>query len=296
MDDPARITCAGMPPLKSGLGKWAQRVVAAEEWMEARLSKEFVVDNSNLKASTVGIAFRLSKNVDHRDRTLEGPYWGDSVTGLDAGDGWVRVGRRYLPRALSGQPVLLPASALGNHLARVGYGGLTKACSIDAHGVVHGAPAPWISRRFPGQPDDRASCRKRFHEKLAQRRRQHATGWSDDITLCVDAGGKASIYLTIIVDRMERRRCKAAVAAMRAMREKAWNTEGSRGKEREREREVEGEGERGGERDKDREREREREMALAICARTSPAASSAPTRAGSCRSPQALGRGRRQNP
>jgi len=220
VDDPARITCVGMPPLKSGLGKWAQRVVAAEDWMEARLSTEFVVDNSNLKASTVGLAFRLSKNVGHRDRTLEGPHWGDSVTGLDTGDGWVQVGRRYLPRALSGQPVLLPASALGHHLARVDSEGLTKACSIDAHGVVHGAPAPWISRRFPGQADDRASRRKRFHEKLAQRRRQHATGWGDDITLCVDAGGKASIYLTNIVDRMERRRCKAVVAAMRAVREK----------------------------------------------------------------------------
>ena len=220
VDDPARITCVGMPPLQSELGKWAQRVVAAEDWMEARLSTEFVVDNSNLKACTVGIAFRLSKKVDHRDWTVEGPHWGESVTGLDTGDSWVKVGLRYLPKALSGQPVLLPASALGHHLARVDSGGLTKACSIDAHGVVHGAPAPWISRRFPGQADDRASRRKRFHEKLAQRRRQHATGWGDDVTLCVDAAGKVSICLTNIADHMERRRCKAVRAAMRAVREK----------------------------------------------------------------------------
>jgi len=209
VDDPENIVCVGMPPLQSELGKWAQRVAAAEEWLEEKISTKFIVDNSNLKALTVGIAFRFSKNVNHRDRSTDGPHWGSTVTGVDQGDGWVKVGLRFLPKMLDGQPVLLPLAAQGNHLVSMG-GAKPKVFSINAHGVVHGAPA--AMRCFPGSCKDVASRLRRFHARRVQRRLEAAVCWGQDLTVCVDTEGKVSTFLYLFSDedRMERRRCKWA--------------------------------------------------------------------------------------
>eukprot|EP00972_Heterocapsa_arctica_P069645 10290975-Heterocapsa_arctica.AAC.1 len=36
-----------MPPLQSELGQWAQRIVAAKEWMKKQLSSEVILDDSS---------------------------------------------------------------------------------------------------------------------------------------------------------------------------------------------------------------------------------------------------------
>lgn len=218
IDDPEQITCAGpsagMPPLQSELGKWAARVVAAEEWLEERLSKEYIVDNTNLKALTVGIAWRLSKHVSHRDRSCDGPHWGSTIVGVDQGDGWVKVGRRYLPFVLDGQPVLIPAAARGNHLARVPGDGENKAFGVDLDGVVHVPSSCMKTRRFPGQPTNRAACLRRLHSRQAERRGEGKVSWLDDCRLCADEGGKVFAFLDLGASFKSdhRRRCRRAAA------------------------------------------------------------------------------------
>jgi len=67
----------------------------------------FLVDNSLLKQRGDGIRYRLSKDPEDKD----GPpaaQWGEYVQGGDEGDGWVRVGNRYLPAEVKGKRVLKP--------------------------------------------------------------------------------------------------------------------------------------------------------------------------------------------
>jgi len=114
----AEVKCTGTtsaPSLQSDLGQWAQAVIRAEEWLEyewirkqepSRL-REFLVHNTELRADTVGLAFRKSKDPWDRDHSLPGPRWGTTVAGFDEGDGWVKVGRHFLPLELGGANVLV---------------------------------------------------------------------------------------------------------------------------------------------------------------------------------------------
>jgi len=70
----------------------------------------FVVDNSQLLASADGLTYRLSKDDDDLDEKNIAP-WGSIVIGVDEGDGWLRVGGRYLPIEINGAPVLRPSTA-----------------------------------------------------------------------------------------------------------------------------------------------------------------------------------------
>ena len=69
----------------------------------------FLVDNSELKAKSKGLAYRNSKDPLDRDVNSERNVveknfeaWGSIVHGLDSGDGWIQVGHRYLPAMLNG--------------------------------------------------------------------------------------------------------------------------------------------------------------------------------------------------
>lgn len=104
-----RISSIGMPPLMSELGQWAESVIRAEQYRESQSQKptrSYVVDNGQLQAHSVGIEYRLSKNLQHRDTTVLGPEWGSVVRGIDTGDGWLVVGDRFLPMTLDGVKVL----------------------------------------------------------------------------------------------------------------------------------------------------------------------------------------------
>lgn len=70
------------------------------------LETEYLVDNSKLKAMTIGLAYRYSKHAQDRNHDIPGPFWGTTVMGIDQGDGWLKVGEHFLPAELEGAQVL----------------------------------------------------------------------------------------------------------------------------------------------------------------------------------------------
>eukprot|EP00930_Biecheleria_cincta_P082353 TRINITY_DN72105_c0_g1_i1.p1 TRINITY_DN72105_c0_g1~~TRINITY_DN72105_c0_g1_i1.p1 ORF type:complete len:381 (+),score=61.97 TRINITY_DN72105_c0_g1_i1:165-1307(+) len=127
-----------LPPLQSELGRWAQSIVLAEEWLVQQcreqqafmaVEKDFVLDNSSLKADTIGLAYRRSKNHSDRDHTIPGLEWGSGVTGLDEGDGWVQVGHYFLPKELDNVAVLVPRTKATQDAPALTADG----CAVDLH-------------------------------------------------------------------------------------------------------------------------------------------------------------------
>lgn len=79
---------------------------------------EYLVDNSALNVSAPGITYRLSKSLDDRDEDSAVVPWGTTCVGYDAGDGWLKVGDRFLPMEVQGIPVLVRcggAAAVQSH-------------------------------------------------------------------------------------------------------------------------------------------------------------------------------------
>jgi hypothetical protein len=77
--------------------------------MHRALRKEgdvYLVDNSQLKENSPGLPYCASRDTDDADPDGATAQWGATVTGVDLGDGWLRVGTRYLPMALRGCRVL----------------------------------------------------------------------------------------------------------------------------------------------------------------------------------------------
>jgi len=74
-----------------------------------RLPSKYCVDNSKLQAASEGLQFRGSKRWD--DRAEAQIHWGEIVTGVDEGDGWLKVVRDgqdlYLPFVANNSPVLV---------------------------------------------------------------------------------------------------------------------------------------------------------------------------------------------
>lgn len=68
--------------------------------------KPYLVDNSTLQATTKGLGYRLSTQLNDKDGD-EHAEWGTIVTGTDQGQGWLKVGPRYLPFSLGGKSVLI---------------------------------------------------------------------------------------------------------------------------------------------------------------------------------------------
>lgn len=112
-----------------------------------------------LMASTVGLTWRLSKHLGDRDKTRTPVPWGSTVVGIDEGDGWVKVGGRYLPTSVRGAQTLSivgPAPPPGRAsvsqavslLDKTDRDGLTVAdlallgeAGIDLHSPSRAAPA-----------------------------------------------------------------------------------------------------------------------------------------------------------
>ncbi|CAK0797611.1 unnamed protein product, partial [Prorocentrum cordatum] len=67
----------------------------------------FLVDNAELRTPDPGLAYRLSRRMDHRDSSVSPAVWGTAVRGLDRGGGWIQVGKRYLPERVAGARVLV---------------------------------------------------------------------------------------------------------------------------------------------------------------------------------------------
>jgi len=69
--------------------------------------KQFIVDNRLLKHSGPGMSYRLSKRLSDTKGKEDMATWGSIVTGVNEGDGWIRVGKdKYLPTMVRGIPVI----------------------------------------------------------------------------------------------------------------------------------------------------------------------------------------------
>lgn len=73
--------------------------------------KQYFINNAELQAATSGVVYRCSKQLEDRDTNLTTahPHWGDFVAGIDEGDGWLKVGDRYLPIEVDGIKVITPS-------------------------------------------------------------------------------------------------------------------------------------------------------------------------------------------
>jgi len=79
-------------------------------YVETPTRYEYLVDNSALKASTVGLSFRRSPSladIDMISNVADVLPWGTTVHGVRFGNDWVMVDHRFLPVKLQGVPVLL---------------------------------------------------------------------------------------------------------------------------------------------------------------------------------------------
>lgn len=86
----------------------AQLYAYADAPAAAGPARRYVVDNTVLQASTPGLGYRKSKDPEDRIATDPIAKWGEEVTGIDVGNGWVQVGEgQFLPLASEGVPVLV---------------------------------------------------------------------------------------------------------------------------------------------------------------------------------------------
>jgi len=68
----------------------------------------YTVESSDekLRKKVGGLAYRLTKSLSDKDDTMKPLAWGSIISGLDEGDGWLKVDGGYLPFAVSGSTVL----------------------------------------------------------------------------------------------------------------------------------------------------------------------------------------------
>lgn len=87
--------------------------VSSEDVKPPENARSYRVDNSRLRSTSPGLGYRGSKNDDDKVKG-EGADWEDIITGVDEGDGWLRVSNdRYLPFEQKGALVLIPVEADG---------------------------------------------------------------------------------------------------------------------------------------------------------------------------------------
>merc|ERR1719433_706869 len=72
----------------------------------APTAKKFLVDNSHLHHKGPGLLWRSGKELSSTLSKDQYVAWGTMVDGFDAGDGWVRVGNRFLPKEIRGVAVI----------------------------------------------------------------------------------------------------------------------------------------------------------------------------------------------
>lgn len=119
--------------------------------------KAFLVDNSVLQAKSPGLGYRFSKKPEDKDKKANAP-WGSTVTGIDEGDGWLKLilpqGERYLPFVANGKSVLTQqesssASLVSSSQVVIREGSLQVQAAATAQGV-----APPLSTHKLQQPSD----------------------------------------------------------------------------------------------------------------------------------------------
>lgn len=73
--------------------------------------KEYVINKGTLQTEAPGLGLRLTKRPEDKEGDDVYLAWGTTTSGVDEGDGWLRVRDRFLPMVLNGVPVLRPLEA-----------------------------------------------------------------------------------------------------------------------------------------------------------------------------------------
>mmetsp|Transcript_81576 Transcript_81576/g.253320 ORF Transcript_81576/g.253320 Transcript_81576/m.253320 type:complete len:319 (-) Transcript_81576:51-1007(-) len=68
---------------------------------------EYLVDNSQLQHRGPGVLYRRSMNLTDNAGRDQYAAWGTIISGVASADGWVRVGRRFLPTEVKSSTVLV---------------------------------------------------------------------------------------------------------------------------------------------------------------------------------------------
>jgi len=92
----------------SAILHWALMLLATQLWRKATCTerKEYLVDNSQLKAKTTGLSYFFSRRFDDADPGKTA-LWGQVVVGRKSRGKWIKVGHCcYLPTELDGIQVL----------------------------------------------------------------------------------------------------------------------------------------------------------------------------------------------
>lgn len=99
-----RVDMAKEPDIEQSIGE-----------TDLDVGEEYFLDNSQLQSAAAYIAYRFSKNIEDKDESRIASY-GSLVRGVDHGDGWLKVGNRYLPMVIRGvKVVILPQSENAGH-------------------------------------------------------------------------------------------------------------------------------------------------------------------------------------
>jgi len=82
-------------------------VAEDEDDFDDEKAQYFVVDNSLLHAPSNGILHRYSRHAEDICDSM-GTAWGDTISGIDCGDGWIKMASGlFLPKTLNGIPVVI---------------------------------------------------------------------------------------------------------------------------------------------------------------------------------------------
>jgi len=102
---PGQPAAVGPPGQPAPVGLPGQPAPVRPLGSATAAAKQYLVDNSSLQAKTHGLGYRLSKCIGDVDKSSTAA-WGTTVVGIDDGDGWLRVGSKFLPMTSGGHAVL----------------------------------------------------------------------------------------------------------------------------------------------------------------------------------------------
>mmetsp|Transcript_23794 Transcript_23794/g.74877 ORF Transcript_23794/g.74877 Transcript_23794/m.74877 type:complete len:229 (+) Transcript_23794:130-816(+) len=77
-----------------------------ERGRDAAPVQEYVVSKGSFQTDASGLGYRWTKTIE--DKVGEDCFaeWGSRVCGTEEGDGWLKVGAKYLPMSMEGMPVV----------------------------------------------------------------------------------------------------------------------------------------------------------------------------------------------
>lgn len=121
------VTASGSPPhtpqvIDDRIGDHLSNAICSGEIFRA--------DNSGLKAKTAGLGLRNSRSLTDMDKEGKLVTWGSLVCGSSTGDGWFKVGEKYLPKALDGAQVLFPIRHEEDTIAGQSTSPLSEATTV----------------------------------------------------------------------------------------------------------------------------------------------------------------------